>query len=412
MEMFNVKVGFSRDERWFSLTVSLLFLVLLILQNYNGRFWMNDFKVFYLAAKAFVDGNPVYFQAFGLDSGHFKYSPLALLPFVPLSYLPYFYAKLVYYLVCTAFISLTIIASKRIWCVLSYSKSQQSIFILFITVIIAGGHLFREIHLGNMNLLLLFMLLITLWLARGNKEKAAGLLFAFVLLFKPHFIVLIPLFVLRRKWKMLVSMFLGLVTGFFISALFVGFAKDLSLYSEWFQTIITHNNHFFDQRDTIHIIFYNHFVKYFIAEPGIGYMATMITIIALLILVFVLWNIKNERLSVVKDVYKIDFTFEFLLIIALVPNLVLTDTEHFMFSIPLVVFILIYLFYSRDIKLIIISAVAFFFYLGNLGDLLGPASDVINDFGGLGIGNLLVIGLAIFIFVAKLKEKGMGITNA
>jgi hypothetical protein len=141
-------------------------------------------------------------------------------------------------------------------------------------------------------------------------------------------------------------------------------------------------------------------------------MATMITIIALLILVFVLWNIKNERLSVVKDVYKIDFTFEFLLIIALVPNLVLTDTEHFMFSIPLVVFILIYLFYSRDIKLIIISAVAFFFYLGNLGDLLGPASDVINDFGGLGIGNLLVIGLAIFIFVAKLKEKGMGITNA
>ncbi len=406
LEMVGIKKYFSRDERRFAVVVSLLFLILLILQNYNGRFWMNDFKVFYLAAKAFVAGESVYHQAFGLDSGHFKYSPFALLPFVPLSFLPYFYAKLIYYLTCTAFISLTIIASKRIWDVLPIGKSQQSIFILFITVIIAGGHLFREMHLGNINLLLLFTLLMVLWLVRGNKDKSAGLLFAVVLLFKPHFIVLIPLLVLRKKWKMLLSMLIGLGMGFLIPALFVGFTKDLSLFSEWINTIITHNNYFFDQRDTIHIIFYNSFVKYFVAEPGIGYIATMIATIALLILVFVLWNLKNESLSNDQTLQKINFTFEFLVLIALIPSLVLTDTEHFMFSIPLVVFILIYLFTSRNLALIIASSIAFFFYLGHLGDLLGNASDVITKLGGLGVGNLLIIGIALYIFITKKKELG------
>jgi hypothetical protein len=192
--------------------------------------------------------------------------------------------------------------------------------------------------------------------------------------------------------------------GFLIPALFVGFAKDLSLYHEWFNTIITHNNYFFDQRDTIHIIFYSSFVKYFLTDPGLGFTAVMIAIIALLILVFVLWNLKNERLSTVKELPKIDFTFEFLLIIALVPNLVLTDTEHFMFSIPLVVFILIYLFNSKNTWLLVISIIAFFFYLGHLGDLLGNASDLITDNGGLGIGNILVVGIALYIFINRKKE--------
>lgn len=205
---------------------------------------------------------------------------------------------------------------------------------------------------------------------------------------------------------MLLSMLFGLGIGFLIPALFVGFTKDLSLFSEWINTIITHNNYFFDQRDTIHIIFYNSFVKYFVAEPGIGYIATMIATIALLILVFVLWNLKNESLSNDQTLQKINFTFEFLLLIALIPSLVLTDTEHFMFSIPLVVFILIYLFTSRNLALIIASSIAFFFYLGHLGDLLGNASDVITKLGGLGVGNLLIIGIALYIFITKKKELG------
>jgi len=402
--MVDIKMYFNRDERWFALIVSLLFLVLLILQNYNGRFWMNDFKVFYLAAKSFVSGEPVYHHAFGLDSGHFKYSPFALLPFVPLSFLPYFYAKLLYYVICTTFISLTIIASKRIWDILPAGKLQQNILILFVTTLIAGGHLFREMHLGNINLLLLFALLVILWLARRNKDFPAGILYSFVLLFKPHFIVLIPLFVLRKKWSMLVSMVIGFALGFIIPAMFIGFNKELALYNEWFNTIINHNNYFFDQRDTLHIIFYNIAGKYFISNPGFIYVVVMIAIIALLLLVLVLWNFKRERESNLPALSVIDFTFEFLLIIALVPNLVLTDTEHFMFSIPLVVFILIYLFRSKNTWMIVASGVAFFLYLGHLGDLLGSTSDVITKHGGLGMGNLLILGISLYVFITKKKE--------
>jgi len=398
------KKYFSRDERRFTLVVTLLFIILLVFQNINGRFWMSDFKVFYHAAQAFVQGEPVYHRAFGLDSGNFKYSPFALLPFVPLSFLPYFYAKLIYYLICTCFISLTIIASKRIWDVLTIGQSQQNIYILVSMAIICGGHLFRELHLGNINLLVLYALLAVLSLTIKNKDKTAGLLFALVLLFKPHFIVLIPLLLLRRKWKMLLSMLIGLLIGFLIPALFVGFAKDFVLYSEWINAIIQHNNYFFDQQNTIHIILYNLFVKYILADPGAGFILFLISVVALGLLFFVLRNLKIESSSQDQQLAKADFTFEYLLIISLVPSLVLTDTEHFMYSMPLLAFILIYLFKSKNVKLIIISILAFFLYIGHMGDLLGNTSDLIADNGGLGIGNLFIIGICLYIFIIKKKE--------
>lgn len=398
MYKIGIRKHLSNTETRFAIIVTILFLILLVLQNINGRFWMNDFKVFYMAAKSFVAGDPVYLQQFGLSSGYFKYSPFSLFLFIPFSFLPYFYAKLIYYLICTCFISLTIIASKNIWKELFGDKMQNSIYILIIAAIIAGGHLFRELHLGNINLLLLFALLSTLKLILSNKEKSAGLLLALIILVKPHFIVLIPLLLIRKKNITLVSMTAGLVIGFLFPVLFVGFGKNIALQHDWINTIAMHNASFLDSQNTIHIIFYSLFVRYFYADAGMFYVILLVTLIALFILYFVLRNFKYERSSNNSKLASLNFTFEVLLIISIIPNLVLTDTEHFMYSLPLIVFILIYLFNSRNFNLIIISAIAFLLYIGNWGDFLGEYSYVVAHYGSLGIGNLMIIGISLFIY--------------
>ena len=397
----------SPAETRFAFIITILFLILLIFQNINGRFWLNDFRVFYLAAKAFVHDDPVYLQQFGLSSGYFKYSPFSLLIFIPFSILPYFYAKLVYYLICTAFISLTIIASKNIWKELFGEKMQNSIYILIIAAIVGGGHLFREMHLGNINLLLLFALLFNLKLILTNKQKSAGLLFALILLIKPHFVVLIPLLLVRKKWLTLFSMTAGLGIGFIIPALFIGITKDISLHTDWINTILMHNATFLDSQNTIHIIFYNIFVKHISTDPGSLYVLILVALIALMILYFVLKNLKLERSSKEIQVARNNFSFEYLLIISLIPSLVLTDTEHFMFTLPLIAFILIYLFYSGNIKLIIISGVSFLLYFGNWGDVLGKYSYLPAQYGALGIGNLMIIGTSMYIFIRKIKTQSV-----
>lgn len=399
-----IRKHLSPRETRFAIIVTSLFLILLVLQNINGRFWMNDFKVFYLAAKSFLQGEPVYHQQFGLSSGFYKYSPLSLLIFIPFSLLPYFYAKLIYYLICTCFISLTIIASKKIWREVFGDKMQDSIYILIIAAIIAGGHLFRELHLGNINLLLLFALLSTLKLILSKKEKSAGLLLALIILIKPHFIVLIPLLFIREKNITLLSMTAGLMIGFFIPAFIVGFGENITLHLEWINTIVRHNASFLDSQNTIHIIFYNLFVRYIYADAGMFYMILLVALVALFILIFVLRNLRHERSSNDFRPASLNFTFEFLLIISIIPNLVLTDTEHFMYSLPLIVFILIFLFYSMNFNIIIISAIAFLLYIGNWGDFLGEYSYVVAHYGSLGIGNLIIAGISLYVFTKKFNN--------
>jgi len=85
---------------------------------------------------------------------------------------------------------------------------------------------------------------------------------------------------------------------------------------------------------------------------------------------------------------------------ALVPNLVLTDQEHFMFSLPLILFTLGYLFSVRDRIVLIGLLVAMMLYATRSSDLWGSALfDRMELHGVLGVGNLLLIGTALLAHV-------------
>jgi len=55
------------------------------------------FKVYYLSAKAMLDGQQIYGVHHGLDSGFYKYSPFVLLIFIPFTFLNFKLACIIYY---------------------------------------------------------------------------------------------------------------------------------------------------------------------------------------------------------------------------------------------------------------------------------------------------------------------------
>ena len=103
----------------------------------------------------------------------------------------------------------------------------------------------------------------------------------------------------------------------------------------------------------------------------------------------------------------LDFTIEYFILVALIPSLLITDTQHFLLSIPLIALIISYLFRSRNILLTIIACFAFILYVGTWGDLLGPWSGYFENSGSLGIGNLLIISIGIFVFYRLKKEQSL-----
>jgi hypothetical protein len=86
----------------FSISVAILCIAYYILEWYNGRAQMADFRVYYDAANALIHGDTLYGKAFGVSSGFYKYSPFACIPFIPLAVIPYPIASILYYGITTA----------------------------------------------------------------------------------------------------------------------------------------------------------------------------------------------------------------------------------------------------------------------------------------------------------------------
>ncbi|MGV3638238.1 MAG: hypothetical protein ACO1NQ_11415, partial [Flavobacteriales bacterium] len=62
--------------RLFTIVFAAIALLLFVVEHINGRFWLNDLRVYYGAGEALLNGEPLYGVAHGLDSGVFKYAPI------------------------------------------------------------------------------------------------------------------------------------------------------------------------------------------------------------------------------------------------------------------------------------------------------------------------------------------------
>jgi hypothetical protein len=110
----------STPFAWFTCIFAVLAIAYYVLETVNGRNQMADFRVYYDACQHFLDGSQVYGQAYGVSSGFYKYSPFAVIPFIPLALLPYGLASIIYYfVVMILFVEVT----SRVFEVLSLPKN-------------------------------------------------------------------------------------------------------------------------------------------------------------------------------------------------------------------------------------------------------------------------------------------------
>ncbi len=374
-----------------------------ILENMHGRLWMNDFRVYYSAAADLLKGNEIYGKLYVLGSGNYKYSPFAAMIFIPFALLPYAIAKTVLFFMSTA---ATVLLFKQLAVFIKTSNkvlSSRNINIILFSVFAAAlAHLFRELHLGNVNMILLFILFSAM-LALEKNELNAGVLIAFCMLLKPHFVLLLPLLILRKKYKAILCIAALLIAGFLLPALFTGWEQNAHLFSEWIETMKEHSVTLESAGQNVAFILQTNFFSnsslhfYSIIE------AATVAAFALLILFLFIKHLVLERKN--GTVFETGhFRAEFILLLAMIPSLTITDTEHFLFSIPIIAMLVTFAFEIEKRKSLYVSILIFalVLYGGNLHDLIGAKlSEKIFSLGILGIGNVLLILLFVFRSFAK-----------
>ena len=387
---------------------SIIFLILSVFfvgELVNGRFWLNDFRVYYTAAEQFIQGGTIYGEAFGLDSGFYKYSPFVLVFFVPFALLPFKIAAIIYYFI-TVFVIISLFINLK-KCFLQYFPSlsnKRNLAVTLIVFLTLANHFFRELHLGNVNALVLLMTVYAMrLLLQENKSILSGIFIALCILIKPHFLILVPLFILRREYKFLLTLFVSLFVFSSFPALFVGIKYNNTLIAEWLQTIISHNSTNAYFANTTYCWIQKNMAGIGISIPQEAVFVFITTVVALLF--FFLWMKHDKEEKQNQSISKQNFLTEYFLLISCIPNLVKTDTEHFLLSMPIILFLIMTLF-SRKLSVYAIAVVTLgcVAFGGNWYDLVGrQISSLWNDWGIVGFGNLILMIITV-CFYKKTKS--------
>ena len=373
---------FWKGARWFAL-LPVLYLVLLFV---NHRFQLSDFNVYYGAADALMNGEQVYGKSFGLSSGFYKYSPEVLVPFLPFALLKYDVAAVLFYLLNAGILLLLLNEFKQTF-FKEISWGKEVWFMLAMTFLFFGDQLERELFLGNVNALLL---LLTLWSVRSidNKQYAkAGIIYAIVLCFKIHFLILLPYFILKKEWKVLLYTLLGLLGAGLV--LFVCVPnRFVVLHSQWLKAVQAHNVQLDQSPNTVYFFIQKSLSSMHMAVVPAAAVLIGLAIAGLTYLKFIWKNIGKGFQS-----------NEALILLALIPVLTHTDTEHFLWAMPFFIMLLISIStWNKKGRwigalVLICASIPFLF---NSPDIVGKTISKQLDEGGLGCSLILLLLLSFF----------------
>ena len=378
---------FWKGARWFAL-LPVLYLVLLFI---NHRFQLSDFNVYYGAADALMNGEQVYGKAFGLSSGFYKYSPEILVPFLPFALLKYDVAAVLFYLINTGIILLLLNEFKQTF-FKSYEWGREVWFFLIVTVLFFGDQLERELFLGNVNALLL---LLTLWSVRSidNKQYAkAGMIYAIVLCFKIHFLILLPYFILKKEWKVLFYTAIGLMGAALVLFVCVP-GRFIVLHSQWFKAVQAHNVQLDHSPNTIYF-----FIQKILSSMHMSVIPVAAVLIGLGIAGVAYLTFIWKKLGMGFQ------SKEALVLLALIPVLTHTDTEHFLWAMPFFLMMLITIStWNKKGKMfgaaiLVFASIPFLF---NSPDLVGKTISKMLDEGGTGLSLTLLLLLSLLYHSVK-----------
>lgn len=351
----------------------------------NGRFWASDFRVYYEAAHALRDAGQVYGLAFGENTGFYKYAPMVALLFIPATWLPFQVAAMIHVLfsataLAITFRSLERVLMRHVFQVYAPRVVLRGVITLACIVVL----LVREVHLANINLWLVCCVVLGVEALWDDRSGSAGVFFGLVWLVKPYLLLLgVPLLVWGR-WAVLWRAAAVCAVAVILPFLVVGPGVGWRLHRAWLEAMAAHGS-YLTSPDTL------------LAMVGRATGTTMPawagpSIIALAVLVVgaMAWRARGG--SYIATVFSQRQALCILIAFALVPNLVITDQEHFLYALPLIAWAVADLFQRPGTWRTMAFIASMLLYATRSSDLWGNSLEA-NwvGLGALGLGNLAIV---------------------
>jgi len=107
----------------------------------------------------------------------------------------------------------------------------------YLAVLVLAKFIGREFELGQVNLLILGLILAAFIAFQKHKDGWAGLLWALSLLFKPYALIFLPYFLLKKRFRLLAAGAAAAAGGLALPIVFYGWTTNLRELGEWAGTL-------------------------------------------------------------------------------------------------------------------------------------------------------------------------------
>jgi hypothetical protein len=230
------------------------------------------------------------------------------------------------------------------------------------------------------------------------KDVAAGICLALAVLIKPYLVLLLLPLLFHKKTKTLLSFSLSITASLLLPFFFLGFSGAIHLHRDWLGAMMEHSNYLYSNHTFLNLIrFYLHSgaansLQWFgVALISLVYIVSYVTILKP--------RMRKNKIVGLDNAY---LMIAYFVLLALIPNLLITDTEHFLFSLPIIMIALNYLFETKNLRLKVLFAALIILYGANSSDIFG--SDLSNKFEEMGLLGLANIGIIAFVLIISLKK--------
>ena len=194
-----------------------------------------DFPVYYSAGRSLLSGRTdLYAPDFALGRVmDYRYPPFFLLAVLPLSLIPYPIAAYVWYLFCAAAVTGCAVIVGRVFDGLRASKTMS-----VLVALAAAQYFVMALHYGNAHLIAVFLLFASLWLFLQRKDLPAAVLISLAITIKLTPALLLPYFVVKKRWTLLVATSLFVIAINLIPSIYFGFRENNQLLRAWYGHVI------------------------------------------------------------------------------------------------------------------------------------------------------------------------------
>ena len=323
-------------KRHFWLLPLLLFsLISLTGEVINERFDLVDFEVYFRTAERMLEGAEIY----RIESdGHFvyKYAPSAALYFLPFLIVGFGLSKWLFWALLTAALAWGL---REMLSMLGKDKSDKTVnAAIFFSMLAVVPHIHLEWHLGQVNMLLMVLFIALIKAYQLDRQKLLGVLLGASLFVKPFGLVFLPYLLVKKRFQALIYTIIAtLIIGFLPFIFYPSWTAFVGLYGSWMVELqielASKQDLFANANHTIFSVLARFTpIQYLLAE-GLAQKIYQVIILAIMGLAF----LKYIQLGQDKPRAAVG---EWALLSAWIPILAFTSQNAFIYTLPLIVYLI------------------------------------------------------------------------